>query len=324
MITRRLNLSESVSAAIQGVVTAVPKLALSNDELGHGAETAAKMTGVRSRRHADLEDVESMCIAAATRLMSELSWQPESIGAMVCVTQTPRLAIPASGYTILHQLGLRSSCPVIEVNWSCAGYVYGLWLAMKLAAGPTPQRVLLLVGDKMSAIVDPEDRATGPLFGDACSATAVVGVPNESHFVLGSDGGNNGRLSQGHGEPLFMDGAAVMSFALHNVPPLIEDILDISPSPDFLLFHQANRYMLDQVVRKAKLLERFTPAQIPSNVERFGNCSCASIPLLLCDMVGAAQARRSRLALFGFGAGWAWGGAVVSGYRMDVCELIEV
>jgi len=324
MITRNSNLAEALNASIQGVVTVVPKGSVANIQLPPGADDAARLTGVQHRRRASAEDTtESMCLAAAQRLMAELEWKSSSVRALVYVTQTPGLAVPASAFGLHRSLNLPQSAPALQVNWSCAGYVYGLWLAMQLARY-SGDRVLLLVGDTSSSITDPFDRATGPLFGDAGSATAVVGDRVLSHFVLGNDGMRNEQLQQKRGEFLHMDGAGVMSFALQQVPRLIEDVLNIAPSPDYLLFHQANRFMLDQVVRKSKLLERFTTAQIPSNVERFGNCSCASIPLLLCDMVGQQSAQLSRFALFGFGSGWAWAGAVISGMRMDVCELIEV
>lgn len=325
MKTRHGNLTESMRAAIRGVVTAIPANELTNAGMPPGADEAAKMTGVLSRRHVTGDQsTESLCLAAAERLLADLDWDPDSIRALVYVTQTPGLAVPASAYTLHAKLGLPLHCPALQVNWSCAGYVNGLWLAMKLTGEQQGSRVLLLVGDTSSRIVDPADRATGPLFGDAGSATAIEGGATMSHVVLGSDGNDAGALQQGHGEFLNMDGASVFSFSLRRVPPLIEDILDIMPSPDFLLFHQANRFMLQHLVTKAKLLDKFTPAQIPSNVAEFGNCSCASIPLLLCESVGQAAAQRSRLALFGFGAGWSWGGALVSGMRMDVAELIEV
>jgi 3-oxoacyl-[acyl-carrier-protein] synthase-3 len=326
MITRHGNRAESLHGSVGGIVTAVPSVELTNADLGADAAQAAKMTGVLARRHAaEDQTTETLGLAAARRLLEQMEWAPSSIDLLVYVTQTPGLAVPASAYDLHGRLGLPQHTPAIEVNWSCAGYVYGLWLAMRMLGGTG--RALLVVGDTTSRIVHPNDRATAPLFGDACSATAVVAGPERglTQFVHGTDARGTEKLTMPATREDFvrMDGAAVFSFTLRTVPPLVEDILDIAPAPDYLLFHQANAYMLQHLVGKMKLAERFEPHQIPTNIDRFGNCSSASIPLLLCDKLGNA-ARVSRLALFGFGAGWSWAGAVLSGYRMQVTELIEV
>ncbi len=323
--TRRGNFCETIGAHVCGVVTAVPQLVVTDAMLGDHAAAASEagaITGVRTRRRASAsQTTESLCAIAARRLLEQLGWSPGCVDALILVTQTPTDAIPSGAHRLHGELALPKHCAAIEVNWSCSGYVQGLWLASRLAEGN--RRVLLLVGDTSSRIVDRADRATGPLFGDAGSATAVQGGSLKSHFVMGNDGRGAQRLHREHGKPLAMDGASVFTFALREVPGLIEDVLDIAPSPDYLLFHQANRLMLEQVIKRAQLKERFTPAQIPTNLADYGNCSCASIPLLLCDKVSPLAAKRSRFALFGFGAGWAWAGAVVGGAHLDAVELIE-
>lgn len=318
MISSHGNLIARCTGAIAGVVTAVPQRIRPNLDWPEAAE-AAKMTGVLERRIAGPDQTtETLCLAAARRLLVGLDWAPSSIEALVYVTQTPSMAVPAAAYDLHSALGLPAHCPAIEVNWSCAGYVYGLWLAMKLGLG----RVLLLVGDTSSRIVDPEDRATAPLFGDAGSATAIQADEAIVRFVLGSDGQKNEPLSQAPGELLRMDGASVFGFTLRVVPGLVDDVL-AAGRPDFLLFHQANRYMLGQLAKKTGLQEHFTAEQIPSNIDRFGNCSSASIPLLLCDRLGM-RARGARLALFGYGAGWAWAGATIDAPALRVAKLVEV
>lgn len=318
MISSHGNLIDRCTGAIAGVVTAVPQWIRPNTDWP-AAQEAAKMTGVLERRIAAPDQTtESLCLAAARRLLDALDWPPSSIEALVYVTQTPSTAVPAAAYDLHAALGLPAHCPAIQANWSCAGYVYGLWLAMKLARG----RVLLLVGDTSSRIVDGEDRATAPLFGDAGSATAIQSEDRFTRFVLGSDGAKNEHLAQAPGAFLKMDGASVFGFTLRVVPGLVTDVLNAG-RPDFLLFHQANRYMLSQLAKKSRLHDQFTPEQMPSNIDRFGNCSSASIPLLLCDKVGM-RARGKRLALFGYGAGWAWAGATIDTPALRVAELVEV
>lgn len=330
MISTHGNLVEMCRGAVVGVVAAVPAKRVTNEGWSD-AQQAAKITGVTERRHANgLQSADSLCAAAARKLLADLDWEPATVDLLVYVTQTPAMAVPASAYALHAELGLPAHCPAIEVNWSCAGYVYGLWLAMKLAHRGDWQasRVLLLVGDTTSRIVDPADRATAPLFGDAGSATAIVTRPGDTsttRFVLGTDGTGTDNLAMqlGKGAYLRMDGGAVFSFTLSAVPGLVADVIADS-KPDFLLFHQANRFMLEHLVKKTGLLQSFEPSQIPMNIETFGNCSCASIPLLLCTELGILGARGARLGLFGYGAGWSWAGTNIDGSHLQVVEMIEV
>lgn len=322
-ITANGNRSEFLCGNVVGVVTAVPTNEVDNDRWSDAVE-AARLTGVQSRRHVTNEQTtETLCLAAARRLMANLGWDASEIDALIYVTQTPSDPMPSPGYGLHQSLGLAQRCPVVEVNWSCAGYVYGLWLAMKLAATDhmhEVQRVLVLVGDTTSQIVGLGDRATAPLFGDCGSATAVENGPLSglSYFVLGSDGAGAPLLHQDHGGSLQMHGPSVFDFTLRKVPGLVQDVLD-DGDPDFILFHQANKFMLDHLVKKCKLTDK----NVPMNIDRFGNCSSASIPLLLCDQLGL-NAAATRCALFGFGAGWSWAGAMVSMHGLQVAELIEV
>ena len=322
-ITANGNRAEFLCGNVVGVVTAVPKNVITNEGWDH-AQEAAKITGVQSRRHAWFnQSSETLCLDAARRLMANLGWEASEVDALIYVTQTPDRLMPSPAYVLHEALGLPQHCPALEVNWSCAGYVYGLWLAMKVAATDhmhEVRRVLVLVGDTTSRICDPDDRATAPLFGDAGSATAVENGPLSglSYFVLGSDGDGANKLKQANGGRIEMAGPSVFDFTLRKVPGLVQDVLD-DGDPDFILFHQANKFMLDHLVKKCKLADK----NVPMNIDRFGNCSSASIPLLLCDQLGL-NAAATRCALFGFGAGWSWAGAMVSMHGLQVAELIEV
>jgi 3-oxoacyl-[acyl-carrier-protein] synthase-3 len=322
-----MNGHATARGSIVGVVSAVPSNVITNADCPDpaAADEAAKLTGVRERRWVRAgQTARTLCTAAAQRLLVGIGWTGADVDVLIFVTQTPESAVPADVYRIAAELGAPSSCACLQINLSCSGYVYGLWAAMRLLQ--PGQRALLLVGDTSSTIVDPGDRATAPLFGDAGSATAIDGEDDEEqYFVLGTDGKGADRLCQPRW--LQMDGAAVFNFTLKRVPQLVTDVLECG-KPGYLLFHQANRFMLDHLVKKSKLLDTFEPWQIPTNIARFGNCSCASIPLLLCAsdevMVAGLMTGYTRLALFGFGAGWAWAGASIWCEHLQVVELIEV
>ena len=320
-----MNGAISAEGRIVGVIAAVPRQITTNDGCADPAAAveAARMTGVHARRRVTAwQSARTLCTAAARQLMGGVAWAPASVDVLIYVTQTPEGFIPADVYRIAADLGLPARCLCLQANWSCAGYVNGLLTAMRLI-GPG-QRALLLVGDAVSTIVDPADRATAPLFGDAGSATAIIGGGPLQHFVVGSDGTGADRLAQGPGDFLRMDGAAVFGFTLRRVPQLIADVV-AHGAPDFLLFHQANAFMLEHLARKTRLLDSYRRDQLPTNIARFGNCSCASIPLLMATEIDHwLIAGPQRLALLGFGAGWAWAGAAITcDEPMLVADLIE-
>lgn len=325
-----MNAHHTAHGWIAGVVAAVPDNVITNDDCPDpaAAHEAARITGVHERRWVRAgQTAEDLCGTAAARLLGALGWQPSEVDALVYVTQTPTRAVPADVYSIAASLGIKAPC--VQVNWSCAGYVYGLWLLMRLLQ--PGQRGLLLVGDATSTICDPGDRATAPLFGDAGSATAIVGGGQEQHFFLGTDGSGADKLCQAgcvRDVPpelpgmLQMDGAAVFNYTLRAVPQLAADVRGVMPDPSFWLLHQANAFMLDHLARKCQLPYLSTP----TNVHLFGNCSSASIPLLMAStpVEFPLQLQPCDIAMIGMGAGWAHGAAALRGVHLRVCELIEV
>lgn len=312
--------------SLRGVVAAVPARIVTNADCHDpkAADEAAKITGVYERRWVNAEQsARTLCTDATRVLLDRMGWAPDTIDLLVYVTQTPDGAIPADVFRIAADLGLGQGVACVQANYSCSGYVYGLWMAMRLAQ--PGQRALLLVGDATSTIADPGDRATAPLFGDAGSATAIEGGGLDQHFVLGCDGGGADKLRTRNAEfgmgLLEMDGAAVFNFTLRVVPPLLAQVLAFGET-DAVLMHQANRFMLQHLIKKAGIGH----LSVPMNIGRFGNTSCASIPLLMCDAPTNASltARPMRLALAGYGAGWAWAGASIECAPLVCAELLEV
>jgi 3-oxoacyl-[acyl-carrier-protein] synthase-3 len=322
---------------LRGVVSAVPSRRLDNADFEaqfgrEGVADVVKMTGVEHRYWAENGQTASdLCFLAAQRLLARLDWAPDSVGALVFVSQTPDHRLPATACVLQHRLGLSTRCQAFDVGLGCSGYVYGLWLASLLVQGGCG-RVLLLNGDISSRTIDPTDRATALLFGDAGAASALEqsdGAP-PIHFVLGTDGAGARHLiiSGGGGRPpapdsrrpatlsedhLFMDGGEVFSFTLRAVPKLVlETLADAGlerDQLDALLLHQANRFMLRHIVKKIGLPE----ARAPINIDRYGNTSSASIPLLMTtDIATRLTSETTRVMSVGFGVGFSWGAALMT------------
>ncbi len=296
---------------IKGIVTAVPKNIVKNTD-----EAFIKMTGVRERRIATTQTTGTLGVTAMRNLLASMAWNVEDLGAIIFVTQSPDVRMPAMACHMAGMIG--AHCPAFDVNMACSGYVYGLWLAHKLRT-----RVLLLAGDTVSRMCDPNDKATYPLFGDAVSATAVdsrggADDNGHAHFVMGTDGDGFNDLTA---DPLIrMNGAEVMNFALKAVPKLVHDTTK-NANVDWYFFHQANAMILRQVCKKSKI----APEKMPMNLAKYGNTSSASIPLLMCDSEATIHLTRhqNRVALFGFGAGFSWGGCMLDLEPLKVCEVVQ-
>jgi 3-oxoacyl-[acyl-carrier-protein] synthase-3 len=138
-----------------------------------------------------------------------------------------------------------------------------------------------------------------------------------------------GGLHKSHGKPLVMDGPEVAAMVLSRVPPLVRETLDFAfcnglPTPAAFAMHQANAFLLEQLARKLRLREVYGDGCLPSNIARYGNCSSASIPLLLCDTDAWRDAdRHGSVVMVGFGAGWSAGAAVADLRETSVLLLAE-
>ncbi|NDV61626.1 ketoacyl-ACP synthase III [Puniceicoccales bacterium CK1056] len=345
---------------IGGLVTVVPKNEVSlSDEAylfdnNHAQIDRLKATiGLDKRRVAPPGmTANDMAEAAVRKLLEETETDPESIDGIFMVTQTPDYLQPGNAVLLQGRIGLPTTCAAMDFNLGCSGYVYGLWAAHSFIAGGGLKRVILVVGDTISQIVSKDDRALRPLFGDAACATLLEADPSapEALFDLQSDGTGYESLWQPGGafrEPwsvesaevktlgegiqrsrcnLHMDGAEIFNFSLKVEPKAISDMFAATAwepeSVEGVVFHQANRYIIDNIRRRLKL----PPEQVPSGtVERFGNQSSASIPATLTDHYGDKLTKAShRFFLSGFGVGLSWATCAVELPPLACNSLLEI
>lgn len=327
---------------IVGVVSCVPERVVDNvsfrERFGDKANDIEKMTGVLERRWTDKETTTAdLCQRAAETLLERLGWERDSVDALFFVTQTPDYRLPATACALQGRLGLARHTLAFDVNLGCSGYPYGLWLAMTAIAGGGARRVLLLVGDTITKTVDSEDRSTAMLFGDAGTATALeVDPAGKASFILGTDGTGERQLIIPEGayrasqpnadgakaDSLYMDGGAIFNFTLATVPPLVAATVehDGIEAFDAFLFHQANAFMLRHLAKKSKL----PPEKVPVNIDRFGNTSSATIPLLMTtDLADRLRNAPARIGMFGFGVGFSWGSVNIEMDRLECAETID-
>lgn len=347
-------MSAIAGIAVRGIAAAVPtKVALTQDYEFLKPEERARLqkaTGIGAHRISPTEQCTSdLCAAAAERVISHLGWQPDSIGALILITQTPDQPIPATAITLQNKLGLPQACAAFDVNLGCSAYPYGLAIISSLMKSLNITRALLLMGD-LSRVCAITDKSAWPLFGDAGTATALE-LDNDAspiYLDLMSDGSGkdaiiipggglasrrppgNGPITEEMGgdgiarrpDNLLLRGADIFSFAISKVPPSIHRVLEMgghtADQVDFLVLHQANKMINDTITKKAG----FTPEKAISTLAQYGNTSSASIPLTLCAHADSFSDDRL-ITVCGFGVGLSWGSATLKIPANAVLPVIE-
>jgi len=292
------------------------------------------VTGIESLRVVKEDQcVSDLMLIAGEKLIKSIGWKPEEIKVLVVVTQSSDYQLPATSCLLQDKLNLSTNCACLDINLGCSGYVYGIWLMSKLL-NLNNKNGLLLVGDTSSKMVCPYDRATAMLFGDAGTATALEFDPDSSkkYFSLCTDGGGAKNLiipSSGYRIPvtektlkrettnaehkpaltdLYMDGTEIFKFTLAQAIPSIKEIIskyEIKPTEiDYYVFHQANLFLIQHIIKKLKLEK----SKVLTSIRYFGNTSSASIPLTMTEHFSKMKLKRdSSFLLSGFGVGYSWG-----------------
>ncbi|MFT3998196.1 MAG: ketoacyl-ACP synthase III [Asticcacaulis sp.] len=326
---------------LRGVVTALPETVSENRDLGaqFGEEAIAKIiaaTGIERRPVSEAHTVSQLGAEAAQRLIEGLGWSADSIGLLIVVTQTPDYPLPSTACVLQHRLGLSSGTVCLDIGLGCSGYVYGLSVVSSLMQASGIARALLVTGDMTTRMIDEDNRALKPLFGDAVSVTALESGEATLAVDLGSDGSGapylisrTGGMAESGPARLFMDGTQVMAFTLKQVAPSIARALETAETTieamDHVVLHQANALMLRTLGHKIKARDD----QMVYAVRDYGNTSSASIPLALCDRFMTPDAapthdKPMRLLLCGFGVGWSWSTAVWTTPVPDVIAIVRV
>ena len=351
--------SKIEGACISGVVTCVPtheKCIDDEVELFGGNEKLIarlkKTIGLDRRRvvQRGLTTLD-LCATAAVELFKATSIDPSSIDGMLFVTQTADYPQPCNAAVLHGRLGLSQDCAAMDVNLGCSGYVYGLWMAHMMLSTGSCSRVLLLAGDTLSQIVHPGDRSVAPLFGDGGSATLLESKADAfAWFNLQTNGSGYKKLIVPAGgmrvpsgsstreliideagnarsqEDLFMDGSEIFNFSITEAPESVKRLLGFAGYDageiDYFVFHQANRYLLENIAKRLKLDFERVPMQ---SVGQFGNLSSASIPCAMCYELGEVlkSSGSQKLLLCGFGVGLSWGSALLETSNLQVCKLVE-
>ena len=320
----------AISGVIRGVrfsgmACAVPENIVGNEnfKITFGEEQILKfekMVGVKERRIASQDErTSTLALAAARKLWVAGSMEPVSIDAVLFVSQTPDYKLPATACVVQNALGIKKDCIAYDINLGCSGFVYGVLSAAALMKMDGVNKVLLCGGDTLSKIINPSDAASAPLFGDAGFATLLVRDEQapDIHYAFKTDGSGSAAIECEFGQTVKMDGMDVFNFTINEVPDLIksqmEDAQLTSAQVDYLVLHQANKFVLKQVA----MMTGFTMKKVPISIDRFGNTSSASIPLTLCDLASKEKGSK-KMVMSGFGVGLSWG-SLITDFDLGCC-----
>ena len=347
---------EIPNVRIAGISAAVPKKVKEIKDLPFFAEGEAEkviaLTHVeRSRIVPEGMVCSDLCYEAAEKLIAELGWDKSEIDGLIFVCLGRDYVTPSTAAVLQGRLGLSKECYAIDVPLACSGYVYGLSVAASLITATGLQKVLLLVGEATSLTQSPNDKVQWPLHGDAGTATALIydESAEDMKFHTCTDGTNYQAIIMSDGgmrnptttdslevreyEPgVFrnrlnskMDGMAVFGFAIKEPPASIKKLcerFDINLEDiDYLLLHQANKYMDDKIARKLKV-----PAEkVPFSLMQYGNTSSATIPVtaVVC-LRDKITTQKINTIMCGFGSGLSWASAYVVFDKVVCPPLIEV
>lgn len=311
----------------------VPEAVLTNEQLhqqlGFDSDWIVKRTGILERRHVLPHQATSdMCIEAARRCIDKAGVKTSDIDLLILATFTPDMSFPSTACLVQDQL--RLNCPAIEVEAACAGFMYALITGFTYVISGASDMALIIGGDANSRVVNPNDIKTYPLFGDGAGAVLITrGRPDEGilSYSLGSDGSGGDLLSRpacgsrlpptpelfGKGlHYMHMDGRAVFRWAVAILCDTIQDVLKhsgyVPNDVDLYIPHQANI----RIINAAIDVLHIPRSRVFHNLEKYGNTSAGSIPLALDEAIQEGRVERDNLLLLsGFGAGLAWGTALL-------------
>lgn len=343
--------------SIRAIAAALPKEKLNLFDLSsvYGEDSVKKSiknTGISEIRVSPSEKTASdYCVEAALKIFNETQIKPDDIDGIVFITTLPDYIVPHTSATLQSRLGLPNRVMAFDINYGCAGYVYGIFQASLLIETGYCQNVLLCVGDTPTKCVNPNDKSSRMIFGDGGSATILskseksdrtvfnfytdgkkannIIIPagafrmpakNGVTDILTFDKNGNGRTL----ENLFMNGMAVTRFIFEHVKEIVYGTLEMLNLPldsiDLFAFHQANRMMLDLMAKSLDL-----PVQkVPFGAGKIGNTACASIPVMLSTLYPGINNSFEKVLICGVGSGLSCAASVIDLSSTEIFAPIEI
>lgn len=323
------------SIVIKGIGSYLPKKVLTNSDLAKLVDTSDEWivtrTGIRERRIAESEETTSMMSVQAAKIAIERAQiSKDKIDLLIVATLTPDMIFPATACLIQEKLGLKN-IPCFDLQAACTGFIYALEVASKMMQAGDYKNALVIGSEKMSSILNWQDRSTCVLFGDGSGAVVLskidtprVGIIDS---ILASDGKQTGILCQPAGgcacpsshesiaegkHFLKMNGKEIFKYAVRLMEQISIQILEknnlTAEDIDLVIPHQANIRIINALASRLNIpMEKFI-----INLSQVGNTSAASIPLALNEAYEQDKLKKDKyILLVAFGGGLTWGATLL-------------
>ncbi|MDB5124907.1 MAG: 3-oxoacyl-ACP synthase [Mucilaginibacter sp.] len=318
-----------IHAAITAVHGYVPDYILTNHELESMVDTndewITSRTGIKERRILKGEGLgtSDLAVPAVKALLEKRGIGADEIDLIIFCTTTPDFVFPATANILADKIGAKNAWGY-DLSAACSGFLFGLATGAQFIESGKHKKVLIVGGDKMSAITNYQDRATCIIFGDGCGA--VLLEPNEDGYgimdsILRSDGSGVPYLHQKAGGSVkpashetvdalehfaYQEGQAVFKFAVTNMADVAAEVMERNnlKSEDiaWLVPHQANKRIIDATANRTGV----TADKVIINIEKYGNTTNGTIPLCLWEWEDKFK-KGDNLILAAFGGGFTWG-----------------
>lgn len=319
----------TIYASMKSIASYIPSNCVSNFDFEKTLDTSDEWitdrTGIKSRYFADSNESSSdLGAKAASIAIQRANLKPSDIDLVICATLSPDyLAMPSNACLISYKLGIENK-PAFDISSACSGFVYLISLAKSYIESGIYNNVLIVGAEKLSSILDFEDRSTCVLFGDGAGAAIIGSSTNRLESIIDVHIGANGKYSDllftprclnkdsNHNQFINMKGNSIFKIA---VKTLVNDVLNIleknhisSDEIDFFVPHQANLRIINAVGEMLKIESK----KIVLTVNKYGNTSAASIPMAIDDIYSKGLLKKGDLLLLdAFGGGLTWGSCLV-------------
>jgi len=318
-----------IRAAITAVEGYVPDYILTNEELSKMVDTTDEwiMTriGIKERHilKGEGKGTSDLGEIVVKRILESKDIDPSEIELIICCTVTPDMLFPATANIIADKCNIKNGFG-FDLNAGCSGFIYGLTTATKYIESGFVKRAIVVGAEKMSSIVNYQDRATCPIFGDGAGAVLLEATTEEFGYMDGlmqSDGVGRVHLHQKAGgsvKPpthetidarehyIYQEGQPVFKWAVTKMAEATEEVLKrnnlTAADIAYVLPHQANLRIIDATGSRLGLPEE----KVLKNIEKYGNTTSATIPMLMWENMHKFK-KGDNLILTAFGAGFTWG-----------------
>ena len=318
---------KKINAAITGVQGYLPETVVTNHDLAKIVDTSdewiTSRTGIKERRLMKDGACSDMAAEAVKKLLNKTNTKPEEVEVVIVATVTPDYPFPSTANILCDKAGL-SNAWSFDMNAACSGFIYALSTGSQFIEAGRYKKIIVVGVDKMSSIIDYEDRTTCIIFGDGCGAVMLeptddgMGVQD---FILHCDGSGREFLLQpggGSANPptqetvekrmhyVKQEGKQVFKFAVTNMADVSAAIMEKnnlkSEDVDWLVPHQANLRIIDATANRMGLSKE----KVMINIQKYGNTTAGTLPLCLWDYENQLK-KGDNIVLSAFGGGFTWG-----------------